>query len=104
MNDVIRITISEAARLFGVSPLTIRRAIKDNKISYVVVLGRYKLNFESVLRWSQESVRTKIKMENVGIGRYVEKWRIKNTLFSPNPGRLNPPIDQRKELSTKNFN
>ena len=85
MNSPIRLSISEAARLFGMNQITIRRAIKEGKLSYVVVRGRYQLNFESVLKWSQESARTKNKMESTGIGQYVEKWRIKNPLYSPNP-------------------
>lgn len=85
MNSPIRLSISEAARLFGINHITIRRAIKEGKLSYVVVRGRYQLNFESVLKWSQESVRTKNKLETAGIGQYVNQWRIKNPLYSPNP-------------------
>lgn len=85
MNIPIRLSISETARLFGINQITIRRAIKEGKLSYVVVRGRYQLNFESVLKWSQESARTKNKLENAGIGQYVNQWRIKNPLFSPNP-------------------
>lgn len=88
MNSPIRLSISEAAKLFGVSHITIRRAVQEGKISYVVVRGRYQLNFESVLKWSQESTRTRKKMEETGIGQYVEQWRIKNPLYSPNPKRL----------------
>ena len=42
--EIIRVSISEAARLFGVNPQTIRRAIKANEITYVVVANRYKIN------------------------------------------------------------
>ena len=85
MNQPIRLSISETARLFGMNQITIRRAIKEGKLSYVVVRGRYQLNFESVLKWSQESARTKNKLESAGIGQYVNQWRIKNPLYSPNP-------------------
>lgn len=93
MNSPIRLSISEAARLFGMNQITIRRAIKEGKLSYVVVRGRYQLNFESVLKWSQESSRTKNKLENAGIGQYVNQWRIKNPLFSPNPKLLEKKED-----------
>ena len=43
--EIVRVSISEAARLFGVSSQTIRRAIKSGEITYIVVAGRYKLNF-----------------------------------------------------------
>ncbi|MEK7532789.1 MAG: helix-turn-helix domain-containing protein, partial [Patescibacteria group bacterium] len=51
---IIRLSVSEAARLFGVNPQTIRRAILDNELTYIVVAGRYKINFESLVKWSQK--------------------------------------------------
>lgn len=82
-NEVVRVSVSEAARLFGVNPQTIRRAIRDQEITYIVVAGRYKLNFESLVRWSQSKTRVKQKLDTQGIGQYVTKWKIKNTLYSP---------------------
>ncbi|HAT03345.1 MAG TPA: hypothetical protein DCS29_01020 [Candidatus Magasanikbacteria bacterium] len=81
--EIVRVSISEAARLFGVNPQTIRRAIKSKEITYVVVAGRYKINFESLVKWSQEKTTVKNKTEKFGIGQYVDKWKIKNTLYSP---------------------
>ena len=49
----VRVTISQAANLFGVNEKTIRRAIRDAEVIYIVVRGVYKINFESLLRWSQ---------------------------------------------------
>ena len=79
----IRISVSEAARLFGVNPTTIRRAIKDEEIRYIIVQGRYKINFESLIKWSQNRVTVKNKMEQKGIGQYVDKWKITNKKYSP---------------------
>jgi len=84
-NTPVRLSVSEAAKIFGISPRTIRRAIAENAITYIVVHGRYKLNFESLLRWSQTSTTVRNKRDKAGIGQFVEKWRIKNTLYSPNP-------------------
>lgn len=81
----IRVSVSEAARLFGVNPLTVRRALKDQSLRYVVVRGRYKIDFASLVKWSQQRPLVKYKTETKGLGQYVEKWRIKNTLYSPNP-------------------
>lgn len=81
--EIIRVSISEAARLFGVNAQTIRRAIRNQEITYVVVAGRYKINFESLVKWSQSKTTVKNKSNNFGIGQYVDKWRIKNTLYSP---------------------
>ena len=68
MEKLIRLSTSEAARLFGVDQKTIRRAIKDQQIKYVVVRGRYKLNFESLLEWSQKRTTVKNKLARQGLG------------------------------------
>ena len=85
LDSIIRLSVSEAARLFGVSQRTIRRAINDQEVTYVVVQGRYKINFESLLKWSQRSTTSKNKRDKKGIGQFVAQWKIKNKLFSPNP-------------------
>ncbi|MFA6424220.1 MAG: helix-turn-helix domain-containing protein [Candidatus Magasanikbacteria bacterium] len=87
--EMIRVSISEAARLFGVNSQTIRRAIASQEITYVIVSGRYKVNFESLVKWSQHHTTVKNKLANKGIGQFVEKWKIKNPLYSPNPKSLN---------------
>jgi excisionase family DNA binding protein len=84
-NQPIRVSVSEAARLFGVDPITIRRAIKARQLRYVVVRNRYKINFDSLLRWSQSKPATRNKLAKSGVGQYVEKWKIKNIHYSPNP-------------------
>ncbi len=81
----IRVTISQAANLFGLSQKTIRRAIADEELLYVVVRGVYKINFESLLKWSQNRIKIRNKRDSQGIGQFVDKWKIKNKLFSPNP-------------------
>lgn len=88
MQTPIRLSVSEAAKLFGVSARTIRRALTEGKITYIVVQGRYKLNFESLLKWSQETTTVKHKLAKTGIGQFVDRWKIKNRLYSPNPESL----------------
>jgi len=83
--NVIRVSVSEAARLFGCSTQTIRRAIAEGAVTYVVVRGRYKLNFESLVKWSQERPHVRNKLASAGIGQFVGQWKIKNRLYSPNP-------------------
>lgn len=83
--EIVRVSISEAAKLFGVNPQTIRRAIAAREIIYAVVGGRYKLNFESLVKWSQRRTTIKNKLSKKGIGQFVDKWKIKNPLYSPNP-------------------
>lgn len=89
--EIIRVSISEAARLFGVNAQTIRRAIKAGEITYVVVAGRYKINFESLVKWSQAKTTVKNKSDQRGIGQYVSKWKISNTLYSPSKKSVRPP-------------
>jgi len=98
-SNPIRISISEAARLFGIDAKTIRRAIKAQAIRYIVVRGRYKLNFESLVKWSQKKVTVKNKNNKYGIGQYVEKWKISNKLYSPNPDNLSSPSSPNTENS-----
>lgn len=88
VDNIVRLTVSEAAKLFGVSSRTIRRALAEGAISYIVVQGRYKINFESLLKWSQSSTTVRNKRDKSGIGQFVERWKIKNTLYSPNPNVL----------------
>ena len=83
--QVIRISVTDGARLFGLSTKTIRQAIRKSEISYIVSRGRYKINFESLLNWSQASTRRRVRADNFGIGQYVDKWKINNRKFSPRP-------------------
>ena len=83
--ELVRVSISEAARLFGVNTQTIRRAVAAQEVTYVIVAGRYKLNFESLVKWSQRHTTVKHKLANRGIGQFVDKWKSKNPLYSPNP-------------------
>ena len=79
----VRVSVSEASRLFGVSEKTLRRAIKSGELRYVVVRSRYKLLFDSVLSWSQRHATVRNKRDRIGVGQWVEQWKIKNTLYSP---------------------
>lgn len=84
-SPIIRLSVSEAAKVFGISSRTVRRAISEEAVTYVVVQGRYKINFESLLRWSQETSTVRNKRDKIGIGQFVDQWKIKNKLYSPNP-------------------
>ena len=86
----IRISISEAATFFGVSQKTIRRAVTLHQIEYILVLGRYKLSFDSVLAWSQKTAYTRTKRDQNGLGRYVDRWQIPS-LEQAEPPSTTPP-------------
>lgn len=91
MQNIIRVSISEAARLFGIDQKTIRRAIKNQELKYIVVQGRYKLHFESLLAWSQSKVTVRNRLNQKGLGQYVDNWKIKNKLYSPHPKLAEKP-------------
>jgi excisionase family DNA binding protein len=99
--EMIRVSISEAARLFGVNSQTIRRAIAAQEITYVIVSGRYKINFESLVKWSQKHTTVKNKLANRGIGQFVGQWKIKNPLYSPNPKSVPAPKEEQKDVPEK---
>lgn len=102
--EIIRVSISEAARLFGVNPQTIRRAVRDQEITYVVVGGRYKINFESLVKWSQRKVTVKHKSDRQGIGQFVDKWKISNTLYSPSTKTIIKKITKPDDTIVSNEN
>jgi len=54
----------------------------------VVIRGRYRLGFDSLLKWSQKKPTVKNKLSSNGVGQYVEKWKISVPLYSPNPKKL----------------
>lgn len=90
--EIVRVSVSEAARLFGISTKTVQRAVAAGEVTYVVISGKYKINFESLVKWSQRRVTVANKLESKGIGQYVQQWRIRNTLYSPNPKQLEQPV------------
>lgn len=84
-DDAVRLSVSEAAKLFGVNPRTVRRALAAGEIRYIVVRNRYKLHFGSLVAWSQRSATVRRKRDRDGIGQWVETWKIRNPKFSPRP-------------------
>ena len=83
MEKTLRVSISEAASLFGVNQKTIRRAIASHELIYIVVRGRYKILFSSLVTWSQKKITVQHKRDAHGIGQWVDTWKIRNTKFSP---------------------
>lgn len=67
----VRVSVSEAARLFGLSEKTIRQALRQEEIQYIIVRGRYKIAFSSLLAWSKKTPRRKTSFQKKGIGQYL---------------------------------
>lgn len=81
--NIVRVTPSQASQLFGVNERSIRRALSSGELRYIVVQGRYKINFEDLIKWSHKMPSREKKRDEQGIGQYVEKWKIKNPKYSP---------------------
>jgi excisionase family DNA binding protein len=79
----LRLSISESAKLLGIHEKTLRRALKLGQIRYVIVRGRYKVAFDSLIGWSQRIATVRRKRDERGIGQWVDQWKIRNTLYSP---------------------
>ena len=95
----VRVSVSEAGRLFGVNQRTIRRALSSNELQYIVVRGRYKINFESLIKWSQKKATVRNKRDKLGIGQLVDQWKIRNKLFSTNPNLVLAPAKEPEKDS-----
>lgn len=70
----IWISVSEAAKLCGVSTKTIRRAIQANAIPYKIIKNRYVLDLRQLILFALASVALKNKLNSHGLGQYIEKW------------------------------
>lgn len=75
-NQDIRLSVSEAAKFFGVSTRTIRRAVADKDVDYILVQNRYKIDLASLLNWASKTTTVRHKLQKDGFGQFVEKWKI----------------------------
>ena len=68
------LSVSEAAKIGGVQTKTIRRAIQDNQIKYKIIGNRYLIDFSTLLNYLRAKTKLKNKLNQFGLGQYVEKW------------------------------
>ena len=103
MSMSILLSLSESARLFGVSQRTLRRAIADEQIPYLMVQGRYKLQFADLVYWSNQSTRMIQKRDTSGIGQYVSQWDelAVNTNRTQSATTAQPPTRHFAKSSTR---
>ena len=71
----IWLSVSEAAKIGGVQTKTIRRAIQYNKVKYKIIGNRYLIDLSSLLIFLQAKTKLKNKLNQFGLGQYVEKWK-----------------------------
>src|SRR5690606_31873845 len=67
-------------------------AIADDHVVYVVVQGRYKISFESLIAWSQCRPHVRNKLACRGIGQFVDQWRISNALLRDGSASAPSPL------------
>ena len=70
----IWLSVSEAAKFGGVQAKTIRRAIQAKTIQYKVINNRYFVDFASTIIYLHTKNKLKNKLNQFGIGQYVDKW------------------------------
>ena len=74
-NNNLLLTIKEAETLSGISTISIRKAIKSKEIDYTLDDGKYKIDFNNLIKWCYSSTRRKNVFNTVGIGKYVNSWK-----------------------------
>lgn len=71
----IKLSPSQAGKLFAISERSIRRGIKSKGLPAVVHQGRYKIDFQDLLLWSEQLPNRQTKRDEFGLGQFVEKWK-----------------------------
>jgi len=74
-SDKLWISVSQAAKLFGVDQKTIRRAIKGRQVAYIVENERYSIDIGSLLQWAHQSKKLENKLNTEGVGKFVQEWK-----------------------------
>jgi hypothetical protein len=71
----IWLSVSEAAKIGGVQPKTIRRAIQFNHVKYKIIGNRYSIDLSSLIIFLNTKTKLKNKLNQLGLGQYVDKWK-----------------------------
>ncbi|PIR92965.1 hypothetical protein COT99_03425 [Candidatus Falkowbacteria bacterium CG10_big_fil_rev_8_21_14_0_10_43_10] len=80
ISNKLWLSVSQAAKLFGVEQKTIRRAIKSKQITFMIENDRYNIEMGSLLIWARKSTKLKNKLSLEGVGKFVKEWKEE---FSP---------------------
>jgi MerR family copper efflux transcriptional regulator len=89
------LTIAEAAKAFGVSTKTIRRHIKDGKIPYVLVQGKYGEEYR-IFGLSQEQLRAVKSDDAVASTEGSEADKNEAQYASEAQEKMSPPVTDSK--------
>lgn len=69
------VSVSEAAKFGGVQNKTIRRALQAKILRYKIIKNRYLIDFSSVIHFLTNKTKLKNKLNQHGIGQYIDKWK-----------------------------
>lgn len=69
------LSVSEAAKMGGVTTKTIRRALQDQKIKFKIIQNRYQLDLRSTILFLYSNKKLENKLKTLGIGQYIVKWK-----------------------------
>lgn len=75
INSPLWFSVSETAKLGGVTTKTIRRAISSKLLTYKVVKNRYLIDWQTMLIFLFSNKKLRNKLDQKGIGQYIEKWK-----------------------------
>lgn len=76
MSIPIFLSPSLAAKLFGISERSIRRAIKNKELPTLVLRSRYQIDFKNMFIWSEQLPNRIKKRDEHGIGQFVKEWQV----------------------------
>jgi len=71
----IWLSVSESAKIGGVTSKTVRRALQSQKLTYKIVKNRYLIDLSSVIKYLFTKKKLLNKLKQNGIGQYIDKWR-----------------------------
>lgn len=75
ISNTVWLSVSESAKIGSVNTKTIRRAIQSKKITYKIIKNRYLIDFSSFILYLYSKNKLKNKLNQFGIGQYIEKWK-----------------------------
>lgn len=70
----IWLSVSECAKIGGVQTKTIRRALQKD-LRFKIVRNRYLIKFPSLIKYLNQSIKLKNKLNEHGLGQYVKEWK-----------------------------
>lgn len=74
IENLLWVSVSEAAKFGGVTTKTIRRALKMNLIIFKIIKNRYLIDFTSLIIFLHSNKKLINKFYQFGLGQYINLW------------------------------